>query len=83
MEDSVPPDWTFAAALDARGLRCPLPVLKARKALLALATGERLFVEATDPMAAVDFPHFCSESGHRLIASDKSGARLRFLIEKG
>jgi len=83
MENAAPRDWTYAAALDARGLRCPLPVLKARKALLALARGERLFVEATDPMAAVDLPHFCSESGHRLVASDKNGARLRFLIEKG
>lgn len=83
MEKSIPRDWTYAAELDARGLRCPLPVLKARKALGALAAGERLLVEATDPMAAIDFPHFCSESGHRLIASDKNGARLRFLIEKG
>lgn len=83
MEKPAPRNWTYAAALDARGLRCPLPVLKARKALLALAAGERLYVEATDPMAAVDFPHFCGEHGHRLIASDKSGARLRFLIEKG
>ena len=83
MKQSASTDWTHAAALDARHLRCPLPVLKARKALAAMTTGERLLVEATDPMAAVDFPHFCSESGHRLVASEKSGARLRFLIEKG
>ena len=83
MGKSTAADWTYVEALDARGLRCPLPVLKARKRLLALRTGERLLVEATDPMAAIDFPHFCAESGHRLVATEESGARLRFLIEKG
>jgi tRNA 2-thiouridine synthesizing protein A len=77
------PDWTHDAALDATGLACPLPVLKARKALLGLAPGKRLLVEATDPMAAVDIPHFCRESGNRLIAAVTAGMPLRFLIERG
>lgn len=76
-------DWTHTEALDARGLRCPLPVLKARKKLLAMRTGERLLVEATDPVAAIDFPHFCSETGHQMVATETVGNRLRFLIEKG
>jgi tRNA 2-thiouridine synthesizing protein A len=75
-------DWIHAAAVDARGLACPLPVLKARKALLALAPGQRLLIEATDRMAAIDVPHFCNESGHRLIATEASGQTLRFLIER-
>jgi len=75
-------DWSHAAALDARGLRCPLPGLKARKALLALKPGERLLVEATDPMSAIDFPHYCSEAGHRLVASETGETILRFLIER-
>jgi tRNA 2-thiouridine synthesizing protein A len=75
-------DWSHDAAVDARGLACPLPVLKARKALLGLAPGERLVVEATDRMAAIDLPNFCRETGHRLVAADTVGATLRFLIER-
>ena len=75
-------DWRYDLRVDARGLACPLPVLKARKALLRLAPGQRLLVEATDKMAAIDVPHFCSESGHCLVASETSGGTLRFLIER-
>ena len=76
-------DWTGAHVIDARGLACPLPVLKARKALAAFAVGARLVVEATDPVAAIDIPHFCAEAGHRLVASERSDGVWRFLIEKG
>ncbi len=54
--------------IDARGLLCPLPVLRARKALLAMAPGDVLEIAADDPMAAVDMPHFCAEAGHDLVA---------------
>lgn len=74
--------WAYDAKIDALGSRCPIPVLKARKALNALRTGERLVVEASDPMAAIDFPHYCSESGHRLIATETDQETFRFLIEK-
>jgi tRNA 2-thiouridine synthesizing protein A len=77
-----PAVWAHAAHVDARGLQCPLPVLRARKAFLALRPGERLLLEATDPMAAIDVPHYCGESGDRLVASDTEGEVLRFLIEK-
>jgi len=69
--------------LDARGLLCPLPVLKARKRLKALAPGARLRMLADDPAAVVDVPHFCAEQGHRLIEQGKAEGALVFLIEKG
>jgi tRNA 2-thiouridine synthesizing protein A len=75
-------EWDCAATLDARDLACPLPVLKARKALQALAPGERLLVEATDPMASLDIPKFCRESGHLLVRSETATRPLRFLIER-
>jgi tRNA 2-thiouridine synthesizing protein A len=82
MSENGRAEWTYSAVLDARGLRCPLPVLRARKRMLALAGGQRLLVEATDPMAAIDFPHFCRETGHRLVAAETDGPVLWFLIEK-
>jgi tRNA 2-thiouridine synthesizing protein A len=67
--------------LDLRGLKCPLPVLRARKALVRLTPGDELTVFATDPMAAIDLPHMCREDGHRLVLADQIDARtLRFLI---
>ena len=56
--------------LDATGLLCPLPVLKARKRLKAMASGQMLRVLATDPAAVIDMPHFCRESGNLLLAVD-------------
>ena len=69
--------------LDTRGLKCPLPVLKARKRLKTMASGEILRVQSDDPVAVVDFPHFCSEQGHKFLAheTDEGGSDL-FIIEK-
>lgn len=79
--------WRADRTLDARGLACPLPVLKARKLIAGMRVGERLLVEATDPMAAIDIPHLCQEDGHRLVRQERSGtgerALLCFLIERG
>lgn len=66
--------------LDARDLRCPLPVLRARKRLAALPAGTVLRLLATDPMARIDIPHFCAEAGHALLDSAETGAGLTFLI---
>jgi tRNA 2-thiouridine synthesizing protein A len=74
--------WECDRRLDLRGLACPLPVLKARKALIGLAPGKRLLVEASDPLAAVDIPHFCREAGHTLVATEKRGDAWLFLIER-
>ncbi len=69
--------------LDATGLLCPLPVLKARKRLQALASGQTLHVMADDPAAIVDVPHFCAEAGHTLLSMDQSGTVQTYLIQKG
>ena len=68
---------------DLRGLKCPLPVLKTAKRLASMATGETLAIETSDPLAAIDIPHFCSENGHALLASDNTSDGHRFLIRKG
>lgn len=69
--------------LDARGLLCPLPVLKVRKRLAGLESGARLKVLADDPAAVVDIPHFCTEAGHVLEnQSEAEGAQV-YLIRKG
>ena len=71
------------STLDATGLLCPLPVLKARRALRAIAAGGILEVLATDPGAANDFEHFCRTTGCELIeAGEQSGGVLRFLLRK-
>ncbi|MFC7705905.1 sulfurtransferase TusA family protein [Plastorhodobacter daqingensis] len=70
------------AELDAIGLLCPLPVLKARKRLSALPPGAVLRLLATDPAAHVDVPHYCAEAGHDLIGSEQEGDTLVFLIRK-
>ncbi|HYD18657.1 MAG TPA: sulfurtransferase TusA family protein [Patescibacteria group bacterium] len=69
--------------LDARGLICPLPVLKARKKLLALAAGEKLVVLVTDPHAEKDFALFCAEAGHRLAGIESSGSATQITVERG
>ncbi len=66
--------------LDARGLACPLPVLKARRAMRGVAPGGLLKVLATDPGAPADFAAFCDVTGHRLEASGEEGGALTFLI---
>lgn len=69
--------------LDTRGLKCPLPVLKARKRLKSMARGERLEMLADDPMAMVDVPHFCAEAGHKLIDHQQTPDRGDlYIIEK-
>ncbi len=74
-------DWDDE--IDARGLLCPLPVLKARKRLSTLAPGRVLRLLATDPAAVVDVPHFCVQGGHGLIGTDTDGDAQVYLIRKG
>jgi len=74
---------TYDADLDAKGLLCPLPVLKARKRLQALTQGQLLRIIADDPAAIVDVPHFCAEAGHELVEmTDADGAQV-YVIRKG
>ncbi|WP_439542859.1 sulfurtransferase TusA family protein [Hyphomicrobium sp.] len=75
------PNVAADQVLDTLGLRCPLPVLKARKALSALAPGRVLKVLANDPAAAEDFAALCQVTGHRLVAQTQDGNVHHFLIE--
>ena len=74
---------TVDTTLDATGLLCPLPVLKARRALKPLAAGAILEILATDPGATKDFEHFCQTTGCELLeASEEPGGILRFRLKK-
>ncbi len=67
---------------DATGLLCPLPVLRANRKLRELPVGGLLTVRATDPAAGQDFPAFCRQTGHELVASRREGEVLVFVIRK-
>jgi tRNA 2-thiouridine synthesizing protein A len=69
--------------IDTRGLRCPLPVLKARKRLKSLEDGTELTLIADDPAAIIDVPHFCAEQGHMLESQSQEDGVLTFVIQKG
>jgi tRNA 2-thiouridine synthesizing protein A len=69
--------------LDAIHLLCPLPVLRARKALASMAPGQVLCVLATDPMAAVDLPHFAAGAGHDYLGSASEGEATAHYIRRG
>lgn len=71
-----------AERLDARGLNCPLPILKTRKAINRLASGQVLEVIASDPGSLKDMASFCSQTGNRLLASNEAGDCFIFQIEK-
>jgi tRNA 2-thiouridine synthesizing protein A len=68
--------------LDLRGLKCPYPVLKTENRMSLLSTGALVEVETTDPMSAIDIPHFCRENGHVLVSQDKTDNGHRFVIRK-
>ncbi len=76
------PERDSEEELDLSGLLCPLPVLKARKRLEAMTTGNVLRVIATDPMAATDMAHFCAEQGHTLLEQSAVGQALIFKIRR-
>lgn len=71
------------AHIDARGLLCPLPVLKLRKRMMPLASGEQIILIADDPASIVDVPHFCNEQGHKLIESHEANGAIYFTVQKG
>ena len=68
--------------LNLRGLKCPLPALRTRKALGGMAPGDILIVECTDPLAEIDIPHLASETGDELQGKAKRGDVLVFRIRK-
>ncbi len=69
--------------LDARGLLCPLPVIRVQDAVAGLAPGERLEVYCTDPGALNDIPAWCRINGHRVLECQERGGEIVILIQVG
>ena len=67
--------------INTRGLNCPLPVIRSRKAAKTLQPGTRIMVECTDPLSKIDIPHFATADGHRLILMGENGEVFWFLVE--
>jgi tRNA 2-thiouridine synthesizing protein A len=76
------PSPTNETILDLRGLRCPQPVLRAKKALRAVQVGGTLVLECTDPLTVIDVPHFVRQTGHALSAELRDGDIYIFKIVK-
>ena len=70
------------AVLDAKGLNCPLPILKAKKALQGVPAGGLLEIYATDPGAVRDFEAFCRATGNELVTSSQEGNVFKFVIKR-
>jgi tRNA 2-thiouridine synthesizing protein A len=68
--------------LDARGLNCPLPILKAKKALKDVPPGGTLEILATDPGAVADFQAFCRTTGNELVEHSEEGGVYRFIVRR-
>ncbi len=68
--------------LDVKGMNCPLPVLRANRALRGMGAGERLRVLATDRAAVADFKSFCQETGHALVAMSEEAGVFSFVIRR-
>jgi tRNA 2-thiouridine synthesizing protein A len=73
---------TFDKELDVRGLNCPLPILRAKKALTDLASGQVLKVMATDPGSVKDFQAFCKQTGNELVSHTTVGSEFIFFMKK-
>jgi tRNA 2-thiouridine synthesizing protein A len=71
----------FDHLLDTSGLKCPLPVIRARKIIRTLSNKTHLKIVCTDPLAEIDIPHMASSDGHRIIETGRDGDRLWFTLE--
>ena len=72
----------FQKDLDARGLNCPLPILKAKKALAEMATGEVLRITATDTGSVRDFQAFAKQTGNALLSHTQNGYEITFFMRR-
>ncbi len=72
----------FDAELDARGLSCPLPILRANKALAGMTTGQVLRIIATDPGAPKDFETFCRQTGNELVSAEQANDEFVFYLRR-
>ena len=68
--------------LDAKGLNCPLPILKAKKALKGMDSGQVLEIQSTDPGSVADFAAFCNQTGNEIMSSGSEGDIYKFEIKK-
>ena len=73
---------TIAAELDTSGLNCPLPILRAKKTLNSMSSGQVLHIIATDPGSVKDFDSFAKQTGNELMESKEEGGKFHFLIKK-
>ena len=73
----------FDQELDASGLNCPLPILRAKKALGTMESGQVLHIIATDPGAVKDFQAFSKQTGNELLEHSEAGGKFHFLMKKG
>jgi tRNA 2-thiouridine synthesizing protein A len=73
-------DWD--QELDATGLNCPLPILRAKKALAQMDSGQVLHIIATDPGSVKDFEAFAKQTGNELLESREEGGKFHFLLKK-
>ena len=73
----------FNDELDASGLNCPLPILRAKKAINKLESDQVLRIIATDPGSVKDFEAFCKQTGNELLETGQEGDKFTFLIKKG
>jgi len=74
---------TYDLELDARGLNCPLPILRAKKSIQSLSVGQVLRIVSTDPGSVKDFEAFCKQTGNELLDSAQDGGEYAFNIRKG
>ncbi len=72
----------FDQELDARGLNCPLPILRAKKTLNGMSAGEVLKIVSTDPGSVKDFDAFASQTGNELLSSSEESGEFHFLMKK-
>ena len=71
-----------AQTLDARGLNCPLPILRTKKTLAGMSAGEVLAITATDPGSLKDLDSFCSQTGNEMLSSEQANGEFHFRIRK-
>ena len=72
----------FDQELDASGLNCPLPILRAKKTLSGMSAGQVLHIIATDPGSVKDFDAFSKQTGNELLESKEEGGKFHFMIKK-
>lgn len=75
-------DTEVASIIDAKGLACPLPVIRTKKGLAAVDIGQVVEVLCTDPGSVADFKAFANATGHELLASEQNGNVYRFLLKR-